>query len=125
MKRIFIPIILGLVLNSCTIELSKFATIDKILLIKVGMIREQVDLIIGVKAYDLKSLDDNGDFTVVYKYRVNERKVDKKDIQPTNGIEVWGKYGELYVTYNKDEKVIKATTCLGGEISIAPIFKIK
>lgn len=104
--------LLFVVTVSCTtIQLPKFTTMEKLSQIKTGMIRDQVELILGIPAYQVSSIDENGDITVIYNYRVSERKVARNIIQPTNGLDTWGNFGRIFITFSKDERVVKAFAC--------------
>lgn len=125
-KKLSFLLLGHLLIVSCstTVQLPKFTTIDKVVQIKHGMIRDQVELKLGISPYDIKDIDAQGSITVLYKYKVLDRKVEPDNIQPTNGKETWGYNGDLYVVYSKDEKVISVRSCL-VECAAPPVSVFK
>jgi hypothetical protein len=89
------------------VERPPYSKVEKVLTLKLGMSKDTISRILDIPPYDFKSLDDSSGQTVlVYKYRVTDRKTLPFFVKPKNGMRVNGKYRDLAVTYDKDNKAV-------------------
>ena len=111
MKPQFILLFLVAVLfTSCIVQSPKYSTFNQVLNLKLGMTKTEVETELGVKPYDLKSINDSG-ITYIYIYRVVDRKTASVYTKPTNGKDVLGKYSQLSVTFNYSNKLTHIKSC--------------
>jgi len=117
MSRFFIP--LGLVfiisfsllsLTSCIVKSPKYTTLEKVMSLKLGMSKSQVEDTLGIQPYNLKANNDTN-IIYIYVYRVTDRKTLSFNTKPVNGRKALGKYLQLYVAYSKDGKVTSIESC--------------
>ena len=106
----FKVIILLLFLTSCVVYSPKYSTFEKVMTLKLGMTRSQVEEILGVQPYNLKAYTDTSS-VYIYVYRVTERKTMTFNTKPVNGKKKIGNYIQLFVTYSKDGKVKNIESC--------------
>jgi outer membrane protein assembly factor BamE (lipoprotein component of BamABCDE complex) len=99
-----------LLLSSCIIQSPKFATLPQVMSLKLGMCKEEVEHILGVPPYDLKSFTDSTS-VFIYVYRVNDRKTLSFNTKPTNGNKRLGKYVQLMVGYSNENRAISIESC--------------
>ena len=99
-----------LFLTSCIVQSPKFATLQQVMSLQLGMTREKVEEILGVPPYDLKSFTDTTS-VFIYVYRVNDRKTLSFITKPTNGHKRLGKYVQLMIAYSKHDKAISIESC--------------
>jgi hypothetical protein len=76
----------------------------------LGMTKNEVEESLGIKPYDLKGLTDTSS-TLIYIYRVVDRRTLAIATKPTNGKKSTGKYVQLEVTYSNENKVLKMESC--------------
>jgi len=74
------------------------------------MTKDSVDKALGVKPYLLKSKEDS-ESVYLYKYRVTDRATVPLFLGATNGKSIRGKYVNLLVTCDQDNKVTKLESC--------------
>src|ERR1051325_9849787 len=122
-SRLFIVVALFLSVGSCTVTLPKYATDDKVPLVKLGMTKEQVAQVLDIEPYYIKMITDTATI-LLYKYRVMERRTLSIAIQPKNGIETRGKFVTLLVTYNKNGFAKKIESCISCDETIIPKRRI-
>lgn len=84
--------------------------LNQVMSLHIGMSRVEVEKVLGVKPYNLKSNNDTS-IVFIYVYRVTERKTLSFNTEPVNGTVVKGKYMQLEVTYSKDDAVINIESC--------------
>ena len=99
-----------LIFSSCIVQSPKYTTLGQVMTLQVGMSRMEVEDILGIKPYNLKAYNDTSN-VFIYVYRVIDRKTLSFNTKPANGKETTGKYVQLEVSYNKDDKVIKIESC--------------
>ena len=97
-------------LTSCIVQSPKYSTLDKVMMLKPGMTKEEVEQILNLAPYNLKETTDTSD-VFIYVYRVKDRRTLYLNTRPTNGRESLGKYTQLAVAYSKNNKVISIESC--------------
>ncbi len=111
MKKLILFLAFPIVLQfSCVVQSPKYASIDQVISLKVGMSKAQVEKILGIKPYDLKMYNDTSN-VFIYVYRVTDRRTISFFTKPVNGKETKGRYLQLDVTYSMDDKVLLIETC--------------
>lgn len=97
--------------TSCIVKSPKYTTLDKVVSLKLGMSKADVEEKLGVKPYDLKAYTDTSN-VFIYVYRVTDRRTISFNTKPVNGKDAIGKYVQLAITYsNKEDKVIGIESC--------------
>jgi len=109
-SKVVIVAFLVLLLPSCIIQSPKYAKLNQVMSLQLGMTREKVEQILGVQPYDLKTFTDTTT-VLIYVYRVNDRKTLSFNTKPTNGNKRLGKYVQLMVAYTKDDRAISIESC--------------
>jgi hypothetical protein len=110
MKTLPLFIILVLIASSCIVQVPKYAKVEKVLELKLDMTQAQVDTILGIPPYDLKN-KDSSTYTLIYKYRVADRRTFPLLVGQKNGMKWRGKYVDLFITYTNDGKVTSINSC--------------
>jgi len=110
MKNYFKAIFILMCLTSCIVQSPKYALLEQVMLLEVGMSRAQVEEKLGLQPYDLKAYNDTSN-VFIYVYRVNDRKTISFNTHQLNGIQTKGKFVQLFVTYSKDGKVMNIESC--------------
>lgn len=103
MKKIINPLIflfLVVVAQACIVSGPKFTRVEKVLTLKTGMTKNEVDKHLGIEPYDLNFYDSSGNYSVIYKYRVTDRKTLPFLLKDTNGVKSRGKYMDLIAYYD-------------------------
>ncbi len=127
MKKVYLlAIIAVLAMSSCATlttvsnkqQAPRFTTVDKVLALKPGMSYSEVVTTLGSAPYDLLSLTYDDKQTVyVWYYKKIERKEDPKVMLTkeggATGDEVIDIQQMLYVTFDANGKLVKATTDAG------------
>lgn len=103
-------LLVTILFSSCIVQSPKYTTFDKVLELKLGMSKEEVEKILTLAPYELKSTTDTSN-SYIYIYRVNERKTLSFNTKERNGKETLGKYVQLAVTFSKKDKVTSIETC--------------
>ncbi len=111
MIRFITVVIILLFTDSCVVQAPAYTTIEKVFTLKTGLSQSQVDSILGVPPYDIKSLSDTGVSVYIYKYRVTERKAVPGFVHQNNGMKTKGKYVDLFVTFSADGKMLSMVSC--------------
>lgn len=108
MNRPFIILVLMsfFCLSSCIVTGPQYTRVEKVLKLSVGMSSAEVENTLGIHPYDLCRLDSLGNKTVIYKYRVTDRRTVPFFLKDTNGFKVRGKFVDLYATYNVKDTLI-------------------
>jgi len=99
-----------LFLSSCIIQHPAYTKVEKVLTLQVGQSKEEVNKILGIPPYDIKSRSDSGE-VLIYKYRVTDRKTVPFVVKPNNGLKTNGKYVDLFIAFSKEGKVTGIETC--------------
>lgn len=100
-------VLLSLVYQSCIVSAPKYTNVEKVLELKPGMSQSQVNEHLGIKPYDLDCFDSSGCHSLIYKYRVTDRKTVPFLLKETNGVKSKGKYMDLIAYYNAGDTVYK------------------
>jgi hypothetical protein len=108
--------VMVLSMTSCIIQSPKYAKVEKVLTLNLGMTVEEVSGILGVPPYDIKSKTDSS-FILIYKYRVADRRTVPFIVTPTNGMKWRGKYVDLFITYSPMGRVTSINSCSDCEDS--------
>jgi hypothetical protein len=110
MKTTSLFCILVLFTCSCIVQVPKYAKVEKVLELSLDMTQTQVDTILGIPPYDLKG-KDSSTYTLIYKYRVADRRTFPLLVGQKNGMKWRGKYVDLFITYNNEGKVTSINSC--------------
>lgn len=100
-------LLLSLVYQSCIVSGPKYTHVEKVLELKPGMSRDEVDKRLGITPYDISFYDSTGQHALVYKYRVTDRKTVPFLLKETNGIKSKGKYMDLITYYDSCDVVYR------------------
>lgn len=112
-----------LLCSSCIVQSPRYATISQVLSLEVGMTKAEVEDVLGVGPYDLKSQDDSLR-TLIYVYRVDDRRTLAGLTNERNGKASLGKYVQLNVTYSNDGKVMAIDSCGMCPANMVEVTKI-
>jgi phosphopentomutase len=112
MKKFYVIIIFSGLLSSCIIQAPKYSTVEKAFTLSLGMSMDSVSRVLGIPAYDLKTVSDS-ETVLIYKYRTTERKTIPFLMNQTNGVSTKGKWGDLFVTYGANKRVKHISSCSG------------
>ena len=104
MKRFLVFFLTLSFLSSCVVQMPKYATVDQVFALKIGMTKTEVGNMLGIPPFALKSLTDS-EVVLVYKYRAEERRVLSMVTKKTNGVKTLGRFMDLDITYGCDDKV--------------------
>jgi len=96
--------------TSCIVQSPKYATIAQVLSLEVGMTQNEVEEVLGIGPYDLKALDDSLR-TLIYVYRVDDRRTLSLLTKAHNGKGTQGKYVQLNIAYSRDGRVVRIDSC--------------
>jgi hypothetical protein len=97
-------------ISSCIVQGPRYTRVEKVLTLKLGMTKEEVSKTLNVSPYDLKAITDSTE-TLIYKYRVTDRRTIPFLMKPNNGTSVTGKYVDLFITFSKEGKAINIESC--------------
>ncbi len=114
---------LALMLSGCLVQSPKYTTLNQVMSLQIGMPRAEVEKILGIKPYDLKSYSDSSK-VLIYIYRVVDRRTIPFNTKPVNGKSTLGKYVQLDINYSPDERVISINTCRECPKDLENITKI-
>jgi len=109
-NKIVNSIIAILIFTSCIVQSPKYTTLEKVISLRIGMSKTEVEEILGVKPYDLKAYTDSSN-VFIYVYRTLDRKTLSFDTKPINGNKSKGKYVQLAVAYSKKGNVKSIESC--------------
>ena len=111
MKKFSYPLILALFFSSCTTLLPTFTYIEDVSNLRKGDSRSDVEKKLGISFYNLDNYDENGNYTAVYYYRVNERRVSRfANPNKTNGDMEKSRFYMLEASFNSSDKLVSYTT---------------
>lgn len=102
--------LLALIVTSCIIQAPKYTGIQEVFTLKPGMHRDTVSKVLGIEPYDIKLITDSIT-EIIYKYRTTDRKTIPFFMNKTNGIKAKGKWGNLLITYDASDTVLKIEAC--------------
>jgi outer membrane protein assembly factor BamE (lipoprotein component of BamABCDE complex) len=97
-------------LTSCIVQAPKYSNVEDVLILKVGMTKEDVSATLGIPPYDIKSYTDSTS-ELIYKYRTTDRRTLSFLLEETNGHRVKGKWVDLFITYDKNNKATEIKSC--------------
>ncbi len=109
-NRVLLTVFNLLFLTSCIVQSPKYASLEQVMSLQLGMSKPQVEEILGIKPYNLKAYTDTSN-VFIYVYRVTDRRTLSFFTKPVNGSKATGKYVQLNVGYSKDNKVISIESC--------------
>lgn len=109
-RKLLFIFMIPLFFTSCIVQSPKYTSLDKVMALHLGMTRNEVEESLNLKPYDMKSLTDTSS-TLIYVYRVIDRRTLAFNTKPTNGRKSTGKYVQLEITYSSDNKVIRIESC--------------
>jgi hypothetical protein len=104
MNRFILYFLILFSLSSCVIRMPKYASVDQVFALKMNMSKPEVDSVLGITPYALKSMKDS-EIVYIYKYRTTDRKIIAMFTKKTNGMKVTGRFMDLAITYDSDDKV--------------------
>ena len=119
----YIFLTLLLFFTSCIVKSPKYSTLDKVMTLKLGMTRQEVEETLNLKPYNLKAATETSD-VFIYVYRVKARRTLFLNTKPTNGREAIGNYQQLEVTYSKAGKVTKIESCTQCPDNLESVAKV-
>lgn len=108
---------------SCIVESPKYTTLDKVLNLKVGMTKNQVEKILNLEPYLLKFKNDSC-IEYIYIYRVKTRNTFSFNTKPTNGRVLIGNYVQLGITYSLNDSITKIESCITCPDNLVKTSKI-
>jgi outer membrane protein assembly factor BamE (lipoprotein component of BamABCDE complex) len=108
--QLLLPFCIILMFTSCIVQSPQYARIDNVLALEVGMTKAEVEEVLGVGPYDLKAYSDSSR-TLIYVYRVDDRRTLSLLTNEHNGKATLGKYVQLNVTYSNVGKMVAIETC--------------
>lgn len=112
-----------LFLSSCVVQAPRYAKVEQVLTLQLGMTKEEVSKTLGISPYDFKSVTDTSEI-LIYKYRVTDRRTVPFLMKPTNGVSARGKYVDLFITYSKEGKASFIESCSACEKTDVKKFSI-
>ena len=98
-------------LSSCLVQNPRYSEIRQVLKLQIGMSLEEVAGIMETPPYDLKGVSENGEFTYIYKYRVEELRRIPYVMNKNKGFKSRGKFVDLFVFFSKEGKVVQIESC--------------
>lgn len=115
MKLYLIILFLILISTSCIIQSPRYTNLENVFHVTPGMTIMEVDSILDLKPYNLKSKDQDGNFVYIYKYRVKEVRRIPFVMKGNQGFDTEGKYADLFVYCSKEGIVNKVESCINCE----------
>lgn len=110
LKKLVLLLFALLSLNSCIVQSPKYTSLEKVISLKLGMTKDEVEEKLGVAPYDLKAKTDSS-LIYIYVYRLNDRKTISLNTKTSNGKEVLGRYQQLMVSYSESYTVVGIESC--------------
>ena len=108
---------------SCIVRAPKYSTVEKVLTLKLGQSKDEVSQILGIPPYNVMSVYDTGT-VLLYKFRVTDRSTIPFLMKETNGKKVRGKYVNLLVSFDTNNRVRYLQTCDDCDKSIVDKKKV-
>lgn len=96
--------------TGCIVKGPKYTRVEKVMKLKNGMSLNNVNKTLEIQPYDLVSVDSAGNRTLMYKYRLTDRRTVPLFLKDTNGKEIRAKFSDLYCTFDKNGYLIKMVT---------------
>lgn len=94
----------------CIVKGPKYTRIEKVMKLENGMSLNEVNKTLEIRPYDLIKIDSAGNRTLMYKYRLTDRRTVPLFLKDTNGKEIRAKFSDLYCTFDKNEILVKMYT---------------
>ena|ERR1043165_5417967 len=110
MTKYFFIALISLSLSSCIVQSPTYTGVEKVMMLKTGMTKAQIDDSLGVAPYDIKFYSDTA-AQYIYKYRTTDRRTMSFYTKETNGVRTRGKYVDLFVTYDKNGIATEIRSC--------------
>lgn len=107
MRLFFISLIIFNLLSGCIVKGPKYTHVENVLTVNNGMTLNEVNTLLKLKPYDLRSLDSLGNKVLIYKYRLTDRRTVPLFLKDTNGKEISSKFMDLYCTFNSKNILVK------------------
>lgn len=121
---LYLCCIVSISLASCSRWIAPpYTSVSEISNVKKGMTREQVNQTLGIEAYDIYTMQEDGTTILMYNYRLKERSMKlsgdlgmatKTQASQKAGTEIYGSPSLLFVLF-QDDKVSSLITSRGRE----------
>ncbi len=118
-----ILIIIGLFFSSCIVQSPKYTSLEKVMKLKPGMTKTEVEKELGIQPYNVKLVNDTMN-VFVYVYRVVDRKTLSIYTTPVNGRRALGKHMQLSAAYNKNDILINIESCIECSNDLVNLSKV-
>ena len=109
-SKILFALLFSCTFCSCVVNAPKYTTIEKVLVIQLGMSQDSVSKILGIPPYNF-ILKTDSETVLLYKFRVSDRTTIPFLLGPANGKKIRGRYVNLLVTYNRAGLAKKMESC--------------
>src|ERR1700751_2538109 len=73
-----------LLFTSCIVQSPKYTTLEKVISLRLGMSKIEVEEALGIKPYDIKAYTDTSN-VFIYVYRITDRKTLSFNTKTVNG----------------------------------------
>lgn len=107
MKKSVLFFAVVLLLHSCIVRAPKYTRVEKVMKIKTGMSITEVNEVLDVKPYSIKSMDTTQRRVMLYKFRTEDRKTLSFLLKDTNGREVRGPFMDLFAYFNENDTLYR------------------
>ena len=124
MKKLIIVALIAFVYSSCSYYVAPpYANVSELIKVRKGMSMTQVNDALGIRPYDIYTVQDDGGTILMYNYRVKERKmsvfgnfnkITKSERGQKEGITHYSDPSRAYVLFEND-KVASVITDYGRE----------
>jgi hypothetical protein len=119
MKVFFSLLLIAFCISSCIVQSPKYTGVEKVMMLKTGMTKAEIDDSLGTAPYDMRYYSDTST-QYIYKYRTMDRRTISFYTRETNGAPTRGKYVDLFITYDKHGKATEIHSCSGcGETKVS------
>ncbi|MFN3917420.1 MAG: hypothetical protein ACK4K0_06730 [Flavobacteriales bacterium] len=106
MKQFLGILLLAYFAVGCIAHGPRYTRSEKVMTLNLGMNKQQVDSVLGLKPYYIKSMAADSSRIYIYKYRVTDRRTLPFLLRDTNGFDFRGRFLNLEATYNAQNKLI-------------------
>ncbi|MEM9022126.1 MAG: hypothetical protein AAGB22_00195 [Bacteroidota bacterium] len=111
LRPLFLFALLAALLSSCAVRHPKYFMVEKVHELQIGMTKAEVDSVIGLPPYTIKSKDTTGYVVYNYVYRAHELKRVPIFMKKNSGIDGPGQFLDLFVTFSPQGNVISIESC--------------
>lgn len=105
-----IGVLIIVLFASCIVQSPKYTSLDKVMNLKLGMTKTEVEKELGLKPYNIKLVNDSMN-VFIYVYRVKDRRTLSVYTKPVNGREAIGNYVQLEAAFNKNDTLVSMESC--------------